>query len=216
MTSQKKYQQRKVLGQGLFGLSLLFLLLGLMILGWGVWPESSDSAQLTIPAGVLPAAPEGQDYASQAEYSLTVDWPIWMRKGEQADLSVSLMETSGTGLEGREAQVVLIEPVLSGLTLEPPGLVQANLSDGQNLVESWEIDAAAEGEFVGKVYVSFGFFDLEADALVTVPVAVMDIDLTISALWGLDAPLALWFGLVALALWGALFILGRTVQGQGK
>jgi len=216
MTSQKKYQQRKVLGQGLFGLSLLFLLLGLMILGWGVWPGSSDSAQLTIPAGVLPAAPEGADYASQAEYTLTVDWPIWMRKGEQADLSVSLVETAGTGLEGREAQVVLIEPVLSGLTLEPPGLVQANLSDGQDLVESWEIEAAAEGEFVGKVYVSFGFFDAEADALVTVPVAVIDIDLTISALWGLDASLALWFGLVALALWGALFILGRTVQGMGK
>ncbi len=62
----------------------------------------------------------------------------------------------------------------------------------------------------------FGFFDEEAEQLVPVPVAVMDIDLIISSLWGLDAPLALWFGLVALVLWGALFILGRTMQGMEK
>ena len=48
------------------------------------------------------------------------------------------------------------------------------------------------------------------------PVAVVDIDLTVSALWGLESQLSLWFGLVALVLWGALFILGRTVQGMGK
>ncbi len=108
MKSEKKYQQKKVLGQGLFGLSLLFLLLGLMILGWGVWPGSSDSRQLTIPAGILPAAPEGTAYASQAEYTLTIDWPIWLRKGEQADLQATLVETDGTALADRSAQVVLL------------------------------------------------------------------------------------------------------------
>ncbi len=94
--------------------------------------------------------------------------------------------------------------------------MQANLSEGQALEESWAINASAEGEFTGKVYVSFGFYDEEAEQLVPVPVAVMDIDLIVSSLWGLDAPLALWFGLVALVLWGALFILGRTVQGMEK
>ncbi len=137
---------------------LLFLLLGLMILGWGVWPGSSDSRQLTIPAGILPAAPEGTAYASQAEYTLTINWPIWLRKGEQADLQATLVETDGTALADRSAQVVLIEPMFSGLTLEPPGLVQANLSEGQALEESWAINASAEGEFTGKVYVSFWFF----------------------------------------------------------
>jgi hypothetical protein len=216
MKGNKVYHQKKGLGQGLFIFSLLFLLMGLMILAWGVWPISTNAKQLTIPAGILPAAPEGTEYASQAEYTMTVDWPIWLRKGEQADLRVTLVETDGTALPDRSAQVVLIEPVLSGLTLEPPGLVQANLSKGQALEESWAINASAEGDFAGKVYVSFGFYDEEAEELVPVPVAVMDIDLIISALWGLDSSLSLWFGLVALVLWGALFILGRTVQGLGR
>lgn len=214
MTSEKKFQQKKALGQGLFGLSLLFLLAGLLILGWGVWPGALDSAQLNIPAGTLPAAPEGTDYASQAEYTLTIDWPVWLRKGEDANVKVSLVETDGTALADRGSQVVLIEPAISGLTLDPPGLVQANLAEGQSLVESWAINASSEGDFTGKVYLSFGFYDEEAQDLDTVPVAVVDINLTISALWGLDAQLALWFGLVALVLWGALFILGRTVQAR--
>ena len=216
MTSEKKYKQKQALGQGLYGLSLLFLLAGLLILGWGVWPGASDSAQLTIPAGTLPVAPEGADYASQAEYTLTIDWPVWLRKGEDADLRVSLVETDGTALADRGSQVVLIEPAISGLSLDPPGLVQANLAEGQSLVESWAIKASAEGDFAGKVYFSFGFYDEAAQELVTVPVAVVDIDLTVSALWGLESQLSLWFGLVALVLWGALFILGRTVQGMGK
>jgi len=209
----KKYRQRKTLGEGLFTLSLLFLLMGLMILGWGVWPSATDSKQLTIPAGTLPGAPEGADYASQAEYTLTLEWPMWLRKGEAVDLQATLVETEGTALADRGAQIVLIEPVISGLTLDPPGLVQTNLSAGQGLVESWTIGTSVEGDFTGKVYVSFGFYDEEAEELVAVPVAVVDVELAISSLWGMESQLSLWFGLVALVLWGALFILGRTVQG---
>ena len=65
------------------------------------------------------------------------------------------------------------------------------------------------------MYLSFGFYDEAAQELVTVPVAVVDIDLTVSALWGLESQLSLWFGLVALVLWGALFILGPNCAGDG-
>ena len=212
----KKYRQRKTLGEGLFTLSLLFLLMGLMILGWGVWPSATDSKQLTIPAGTLPGAPEGADYASQAEYTLTLEWPMWLRKGEAVDLQATLVETEGTALADRGAQIVLIEPVISGLTLDPPGLVQTNLSAGQGLAESWTIGTSADGEYTGKVYVSFGFYDDEVEELVAVPVAVVNIELRVSSLWGMDSQLSLWFGLVALVLWGALFILGRTVQGTRR
>lgn len=204
------------MGEGLFILSLLFLLLGLMILAWGVWPSGTDSKQLTLPAGALPGAPEGTDYASQAEYTLTLDWPVWLRKGETADLQATLVETEKKALSEGTVQVVLIEPVIPGMSLDPPGLVQTTLAPGQELVESWTITPLADGDFAGKVYTSFGFYDEEAEEWVAVPVAVVDIDLRVSSLWGLDSQLSLWFGLVALVLWGALFILGRTVQGLAK
>ena len=121
ISENKKYKQRKALGEGLFILSLLFLLLGLMILAWGVWPGATDSKQLTLPVGTLPGAPEETDYGSQAEYTLTLDWPTWLRKGEAGVLQATLVETEGTALPARDAQIVLIEPVIPGLSLDPPG-----------------------------------------------------------------------------------------------
>jgi hypothetical protein len=112
--------------------------------------------------------------------------------------------------------VVLIEPALVGLTLDPPGLVQTNLAAGQGLVEAWQVDARAAGDFNGKVYVSFGFYDEEQEELIAVPVAVVDVALRVTSIWGLNNQLALWIGLVALAFWGALFILGRVVRGEAR
>ena len=198
----------------LFGLSLLFLLLALTILAWAVWPNSSDSAQLSIPAGPLPGAPEGLDYASQADYTLTLDWPVWLRKGQAGELRVTLVEVDAP--EDRSTQVVLIEPALTELALDPPGLVQANPAAGQDLVETWQLDTRTAGDFSGKVYVSFGFYDEEQEELIAVPVAVVEIALRITSVWGLNNQLALWIGLVALAFWGALFILGRVVRGDAR
>lgn len=209
---QKKSKQQKALSQVLFGLSLLFLLLALTILAWAVWPNASDSAQLSIPAGTLPGAPEGAGYASQADYTLTLDWPVWLRKGQAGELRATLVE--GEALADRGTQVVLIEPALTGLTLDPPGLVQANLAAGQDLVETWQVDTSTAGDFTGKFYISFGFYDAEQEQLIAVPVAVVDIALRVTSIWGLNTQLALWFGLVALVFWGALFILGRVVRGE--
>lgn len=211
---QKKYKQQKALSQVLFGLSLLFLLLALTILAWAVWPNTSDSAQLSIPVGALPGAPEGSGFSSQADYTLTLDWPDWLRKGQTGELRASLVEVDAP--EGRESQVVLIEPALTGLSLDPPGLVQASLAAGQDLVETWQVDARAAGDFNGKVYVSFGFYDEEQEELIAVPVAVVDVALRITSIWGLSNQLALWIGLVALAFWGALFIMGRVVRGDAR
>ncbi len=215
MNKPKKMRRQKALGQALFGLSLLFLLLALTILAWAVWPSSTDSARLSIPAGTLPGAPESADYASQADYTLTLEWPTRLRKGQEGALRATLVEI-GNGAAGRETQSVLIEPVLSGVMLDPPGLVQANLAAGQALVETWAVDTGTAGDYTGKIYVSFGFYDEANEELIAVPVAVVDLAMRVTSIWGLSNQLALWFGLVALVFWGALFILGRVVQVQGK
>ena len=202
------------ISQFLFVLSLLFLAFGLFNLGWVVWPPSIDTVQFVIPAGVLPGAPAGETFASLSEYDLKVSWPQRLRASEAGTIVVELTETVGNDLlpnDDREAQVVLVEPVVAGLVVTPPGMVQVNLADHQELRLTWEAGGSLAGEYQGKVYVSFGFYDQALADIVPVPVAVIDIAIRVTALWGLEAGMALWFGLVGIILWGALFLLGRAV-----
>jgi hypothetical protein len=214
MTKLKQKRRQLWLPQLLFGLSLVFLGFGLWAVGWVVWPEASDFVQYQLPKGTLPGAPEGTDYASLADYTLTVKWPKRLRLGQTGELAVSLVDRDGAAASAGDAQVVLVEPALTGLTLDPPGLMQANKAAGHELALSWAVTAQESGDYDGKVYVSFGFYDEEQELMVAVPVAVADAAVSVSSFLGLNAQLALWFGLVALVFWGALFVLGRVAAGK--
>ena len=201
--------------QVLFGLSLLVLIFGLITIGWAIWPQPEDASQLAIPAGVLPGAPAGTTYASLAPYELNVSWPRWIRVGETGSIEVFLDpayddETPQAGED--PIQVVLIEPTLGRIAVIPSGQMQANLAPGQSLDNSWQITGEQAGEYVGKVYVSFCFYEEAEERLIPIPVAVIDIAIRVTALWGLERPIALWLGFVALVIWGGLFLLGRWMQ----
>ncbi len=216
MTQRKESQRKRTrMSRCLFALSLTALAFGLIHLGWGVWPAPNDGVGISIPAGVLPGAPLGTTYASMADYTLNVSWQKRIRLGESGKLSVSLSEAEADtdAALDRPAQVVLVEPAFTGVTLAPAGSVQANLAAGQELTLTWEVEEAETGDYTGKVYVSFGFYDDALGELVSVPVAVVDAAIRVTALWGLEGRLALWLGLVGVALWGALFLLGRAVEG---
>lgn len=198
--------------QILYTLSLAFLAFGLFNLAWAAWPAPTDAVQITIPAGILPGAPQGTAYASLSEYALNISWTRWVRRGESGTLHLVLTdlehETLTAGTE-RQAQVVLAEPALYPLHVDPLGGVQANLGDDQELLLAWEFAGEQQGSFPGKIYVSFGFYDEGSDALVVVPVAVVDIHIQVVALWGRGAGFAIGVGVASLVLWGALFVLGR-------
>lgn len=199
----------------LFGLSLLFLLFGLINLGWAAWPEQRDAVQLAIPAGVLPGAPSGTHYTSLTDYDVYVSWPRWVRQGQTGDIRVVLTAVDGKESESQgdaPAQIVLIEPALGMLPVTPAGRLQVNLGQGQDLDMVWRVAGERVGNYTGKVYVSFGFYEEAADELEVVPIAVVDIAIRVTSLWGLGQPLALWLGFVGLILWGVLFLLGRWVQ----
>ncbi len=110
----RKKKKLPWLSQLLFGLSLVFLLVGLLILAWAVWPTPTDAAQFTIAAGGLPGAPADSGYASPADYVLTVDWPARLRKGQEGTLRATLVEQDGTEAVSvdRPAQTVLVEPAI--------------------------------------------------------------------------------------------------------
>ncbi|MCB2209364.1 hypothetical protein KQH62_00595 [bacterium] len=214
MTDLKQKRRQLWLPQFLFGLSLVFLGFGLWAVGWVVWPEASDMVQYQLPAGTLPGSPAGEDYASLADYTLTVEWPRRLRVGQAGELQVILAERDADAEPAQGAQIVLVEPALFGLTLDPPGMLQVSKAPGHALTPSWDVTGQSAGDYAGKVYISFGFYDAEEETMSAVPVAVADVSVSVSAFFGLNAQLALWFGLVALVLWGALFVLGRVAAGK--
>lgn len=198
------------LSQFLFMISLVCLGFGLFSLGWRVWPAPVDSVQITIPAGVLPGA-EDQNYASLTDYNLVVSWPLWILYGETGSLSVNISGVVGEEppvITMAQPQMALLEPVILGLPLTPAGRMQGIFSSDQSLDLTWEVEGHLPGEYPGKVYVAFGFYDADLAELVSVPVAVVDVHVRVDAMWGLEANLAMWLGLVGLVLWGMLFVLG--------
>lgn len=200
----------------LFGLSLVFLAFGLVSLAWAVWPASEDAAQFTIEAGALPGAPAGTAYAAGTDYTLSLNWPAWLRSGGTGPLRVTLAEAGGdTAAADRPVQILVVEPAISGLPIDPPGRVQVSMAAGHDLELTWELTGGEAGDYEGKVAVYFAFFDEEQDALVEVPVVVVDVATRVDTLWGLEANLVLWLGFVGLALWGALFVVGRVVENRG-
>lgn len=205
---------KHALAQGLFVSSLLFLGLALFSLGWTVWPAPTEAVQISIPAGPLPGAPADSAFASLAEYTLSVEWPSWIRKGQKG-MTFVRMAQSAEGQTNREAQIVLVEPIIPGLPIEPKGQLQTSLAEGQELDLGWDLTGLQVGEYPGKVMISFGFYDEALGEIVATPVAVTDVIVRVTALWGLPASLTLWLGLVGLALWGALFLLGRVVEARG-
>ncbi len=216
----KSFHKGHRLSQFLYTISLVFLVLGLFLLAWAVWPEPTDAIQINIPAGLLPGAPGEVNYTSLSDYALNISWPRWVRLGEVGLIHLRLTDLDTTTLpEGatRSVQMVLVEPILHPLPITPPGSMQANLGDDQELLLTWEVTGTSRGEYGGKMFVSFGFFqedspmdDETQQALVAIPVAVVDLHVRVIELWGLEPGLVIWFGLVSLVLWGALFILGRV------
>jgi hypothetical protein len=213
-TLQKGHRR---LSQFLYGLSLVFMAFGLFNLGWVVWPAATDAVQFSIPAGNLPAAPVEDDFISLSAYALAISWPRWMRRGEPGTLRLQLTDLDHTpppAGDARDAQVVLAEPALFPLQVEPLGGVQATLGDDQELLLTWTLSGDQPGQFAGKLFVSFGFLDEAQGSLTAVPVAVVDLNIRVVGLWGAGSGLVLWFGFISLVLWGALFLVGRLVAGR--
>lgn len=205
----------KFFSQVLFGLSLLCLAFGLVSLAWSVWPASEDGVQFTIEAGSLPGAPTGTDYAAVTDYTLSLNWPVRLRLGESGTLRVVLTESGEVGAAADQpAQVVVVDPAIASLPIDPPGRVQATTAAGHDLELTWELTGGEEGDYEGKVAVSFAFYDEEAETLVEVPLVVVDVGTRVDALWGLEANLVLWLGFIGLVMWGALFVVGRVVAGK--
>ena len=204
--------------QALYIMSLVCLGVGLFMLGWAVWPSPTEAVQIPISKGILPGAPAGTGYASLMDYTLSVSWPSWLRVGDVGSIQLALTETSsGQGDAGKgEVQIVVAKPLMGSLILSPPGTFQVNLAPGNDLSMTWDVEAKEDGEYAGKVLVSFGFYDEELDKMMVVPVAVVDALIIITTLWGMGSRLAMWFGLVGIVLWGALFLLGRMAHVKGR
>jgi hypothetical protein len=207
----RRCQNKKgVVSKVLFSISLLFLMLALYLLAWVVLPAPKDFNRITIPEGPLAGSPLGTALTSPTDYELTLSWMRWLRVGQVGTLELTLREASNadSSLGRQDVIAVIVEPAFSNLSIKPSGRIQANLAPGQSLGLSWDAEGQVEGDYAGKVYISFGFFDENANEQAEIPVAVVDLNIQVKALWGLATNLVLWLGLVGVAFWGILFIIG--------
>ena len=215
---RKPRKRGGVLGKVFYGLSLVFFAFGLFSLAWAIWPGGTEGIQIMIPAGVLPGSPSGESYVSLVTYELSLSWPKTLRIGDVGKIQVTLVAVEAPMEEevGRKAQIVLVEPSIINLSLDPPGQTQANLASDQDLTLIWEVKGERRGTYPGEILVSFGFYDEAQEELIHIPVAVVDVTVRLTDLLGMGVGLALWFGVVGFALWGALFVLGRMVMASRK
>jgi hypothetical protein len=216
--TERELSKAKWLGKGLYILSLAFLVFGLFGIGWVVWPNPTEAVIINLPEGELAGAPFGETYASLADYTLSVSWPRWLRAGEEGRISVLITEDEVDKVQvaDRPVQVVSVVPAMMSLSINPTGQIQAGVGPGQDLALDWQISGSVPGDYPGEVIVSFEFYDEAIPGMVSVPVAVVDIEVKIIRLFGLQSQMVLWFGLIGLVFWGALFVLGRAVQAKNR
>ena len=196
-----------------YSFGLVLIALGLYTLGWIIWPAPTDGVEFNIPAGPLPGAPDSEGFASLADYHLEISWPRWVRRGQAGYLRLRLTDQDLLPPKGVEAtQVVLVEPQLFPLQVDPPGAIQSNLGDDQTLTLNWAVSGDQRGIYPGKLITAFAFFDEAETELITIPVAVVDLEIEVIALWGLTSPILIWFGLVCLVLGAGLFVLGKSFK----
>ena len=148
LKSHHKFGQRGW-SQLFYAFSLVFLAFGLANLGWAVWPCTEDAVEIQVPTGTLPGAPAGSDFFSMADYSLALSWPRWLRVGERGNISLYAVGTvPGEGeIEEDAVQILLVEPSLTALTVNPSGRTQVNLTRGLDLFLTWEVDAQQQGTY---------------------------------------------------------------------
>ncbi len=194
----------------LSSISLVWLIFGLFLLAWRLWPPPIDANDVIIPKGDLPAAPDGEHFATISDYQITVSWPRWIRRGEKDIIKLSLIDLdhqSSAGDHAQIVQIVSIEPIAHPLNINPQGSLQVHMGDEQNLYLEWEISGDKIGSYPGKIYFYFNFYDESNQNFIKVPAAVIDFEIKVTDLWGLTSGAALWIGFIALLFWGIFLLL---------
>lgn len=197
---------------GWLAVSLVCLFVSLFLLTWSLWSSPSDSAEIFIPEGFLPVTHDDARFKSQSDYSVAVSWSRWIRRGESGAIKLYLKDLSHNNISGDQSQTVQIlsvEPVLHYFSIDPPGALQVTIGDEQDLALEWSVKAERQGSFLGKVYLSFVFFDDINTSLVTLPVAVLDFNIDVIDLWGMPSSFTKWLGFSFLFLWGIFLLLAK-------
>lgn len=201
------------MSKGIFTLSLVCLITGLFLLAWRLRPAPAEAVETIIPKGVLPAAPQGENFASLSDYRILISWPRWIWREEIGTIGFTLTDLDDTPVLNEQTgnvQVLSLELDLFPLFVEPQGDLQVNIADEQDLVLEWEVVGQERGVFPGKVYLSFNFFDEARQTFTSVAVAVIDIKIEVIDLWGMKPGMVTWLGFIALLLWGVFLLLSRV------
>jgi len=195
-------------------IGLIFLLFSAILLVWRLLPSERLEQRLTIPAGLLPASPEGLELTTHQDISLWLRWPKQIKAGDTAE--VWLQINPGEVLESFPAnedyQIVLsAELAMIGLGQSPQGEIQTAFDESRPTTLTWQLQGDIEGEYQGALWVNLDFVDKNGE-MIEVPIAALDIQAEIKSLWGLNTISATWLGMLGLLLWGVTMIWGVKME----
>jgi len=207
-------KSKKVIRKLPLVIGLIFLLFSAIMLVWRLLPSERLEQKLTIPAGLLPASPEGLDLRLHQDISLCLRWPKQVKAGDTAE--VWLQINPGKVLESisanEDCQILLsAELAMIGLGQSPQGEIQTAFDESRVTTLTWQLQGDIEGEYQGTLWVNLDFMDKNGE-MIEVSIAALDIQTEVKGLWGLNSISATWLGMLGLLLWGVMMIWGVKME----
>lgn len=198
-------------------LGIIFLLFAVIFLYWRLIPARTEQAELNLPAGVLPASPQGKPISLENDLELRLSYPSRVRAGEKAILVLDVTPNTSTGKDDTSASqgAMAVELSIRDMQLAPQGMVLSVYDPLQPKSFSWELDSQAQGMRNGSLWLSM-LFAGGNDQQVEVALAEWDIQIEVIRLWGMNSATVTWLAMLALISWGGMMALGVKLEQDLK
>ncbi len=183
--------------------SVVLLLAGIILLGWGMLPDRTRAIEQFISPAEMQLPGDGTAaIATLMEYrQVRLEWPATMRIGDQ--------ETIRLVFETVTSEIIVQKPAadlanvydkynlmaegrleVGGLQVDPANPRRESLPQGQTVTYLWQVRAQEAGNYTGTIWLSLRFLPLDGGPASQVPVFVRDLDIQANSLLGLSGPIA--------------------------
>ncbi len=198
-------------------LGMIFLLFAAIFLYWRLIPARTEQAELNLPAGVLPASPEGKPISLENDLELCLSYPSQVRAGEKAVLvlDVTPKASPGKGDTSASHRSLAVELSIRDMQLTPHGMVMSAYDPLQTKSFAWELKSLVQGVRNGSLWISM-LFTNRGGQQVEVALAEWDIQIEVIRLWGMNSTTVTWLAMLALLSWGGMMALGVKLEQDLK
>jgi hypothetical protein len=194
------------------GIALAFA--GLAVLLWGSWPARQIIHDVPYSYGKELALPAGWDSLQPppalADGIFRLQWPAWIRLGEEGKIRLSLEETGSPSpcpaAVNSSTFTLASRLELPGVSHSPGSELYQPIIPCRPVFQAWTIHSTERGNFSGTVWLHLVVIFLHADFDWQFPVAAIPVDIKVISLVGLSGTQARLVGVLVILVGLALNI----------